>query len=81
MMLPPRLHLDCLISRATTPPDYLTSIAGVFNVATALACLHRDRHAISFYEAALQLLLEIARQGGGGRRRGAASGPLLQRRR
>lgn len=63
MMLPPRLHLDLLISGGPTEPDHLTSIAGVFNVATALAYLHRDARAIPFYESAGASLIDIARRG------------------
>ena len=63
MMLPPRLHLDLLISGGPSHPEHLTSIAGVFNVATALAYLHRDARAIPFYESAGACLLDIARRG------------------
>jgi len=63
MLLSPRLHLDYLLSGQSEDMHHLTSIAGVFNVATALAHMRRDLRSIPYYEAALVLLLDIARNG------------------
>lgn len=63
MLLSPRLHLDYLLSGQSGDMYHLTSIAGVFNVATALAHMRRDLRSIRYYEASLVLLLDIARSG------------------
>lgn len=63
MLLPPRLHLDQLLNGETGHPYYLTSVVGVFNVATALSYMHHDRRAIKLYETVSQIILKVARHG------------------
>lgn len=63
MLLPPRIHLELLLTGEAINPWHLTSVVGVFNVATALAYMHHDRRAIRLYEAVSQLVLGISRAG------------------
>lgn len=75
VMLAPHLHLDQLIATGEPNPHYLASVVGVFNVATALAYMHKDKRSISLYESIPQLLLDVARDGVAS----AATGERLQR--
>lgn len=63
MLLPPRIHLELLLNCVTINPWHLTSVVGVFNVATALAYMHHDQRSIRLYEAVSQLVLDISRSG------------------
>lgn len=63
IMLAPHLHLQQLLATGEASPDYLASVVGVINVATALAYLHKDKRSISLYESIQHTLLDVARQG------------------
>lgn len=63
IMLRPHLHLSQLLSDGQPNPYYLSSIVGVFNVAMALAYMHKDIRAIHLYESIQQNLLDVAATG------------------
>lgn len=63
IMLGPHLHLEMLLGECTPNPYYLASIVGVFNVATALSYLHKDKRSIRLYEATQLSLRDIAQSG------------------
>lgn len=59
MMLAPHLHLARLIETGEPNPDYIASLIGVVNVATVLAYMDKDRHAIRLYESVVGSFAEI----------------------
>ncbi len=59
LMLVPHLHLDALLA-GEREVWQIASVAGVFNVALALAYLKKDRHAIQFYSSIQALMLTVA---------------------
>ncbi len=63
MLLPPRLHFELLLQSKETNAEYICSLAGVFNVATALAYMHKDKRAIHLYASVQESLIEVARIG------------------
>ncbi len=63
IMLRPHLHLAQLLSDGQPNPYYLSSIIGVFNVAMALAYMHKDIRSIHLYESIQQNLLDVATVG------------------
>ncbi len=63
LMLAPRLHLEMLISQEALNSYYLISVVGVFNVATALAYLYKDKRSIALYESVQRTVLAMAREG------------------
>lgn len=63
ILLRPHLHLAQLLSEGEANPYYLASIVGVFNVAMALAYMHKDIRSIHLYESIQQTLLDIAAHG------------------
>ena len=63
LMLAPRLHLEMLLNATVITPYDLLSVVGVFNVATALAYLNKDKRAITLYESVQQSVLAIAQHG------------------
>lgn len=62
LMLAPRLHLEMLLSAEVWVPYYLVSVVGVFNVATALAYMHKDRRAIALYDGVQNTVLAVAHE-------------------
>lgn len=60
IMLIPHLHLSHLLASAEWNHLYIASVAGVFNVALALAYINKDRRSINFYSGIQDLLLAIA---------------------
>lgn len=63
LMLKPHLHLAQLVREGQPNPWYLSSIVGVFNVAMALAYMHKDIRSIHLYESVQHILQEVAAQG------------------
>lgn len=63
IMLGPYLHLEMLLGQREPDPYYLASVVGVFNVATALSYLHKDKRSIRLYEAIQLTLRDIAQSG------------------
>lgn len=63
VMLAPHLHLQQLVATGEPNPYYLASIIGVFNVAVALAYMHKDKRSISLYESIQHAMLDVARDG------------------
>jgi hypothetical protein len=63
IMLRPHVHLALLLSEAQPNPYYLSSIIGVFNVAMALAYMHKDIRSIHLYESIQPILLDVAASG------------------
>ena len=63
IMLKPHLHLALLLAEGQPNPYYLASIVGVFNVAMALAYMHKDIRSIHLYESIQQTLLDVATHG------------------
>lgn len=61
LILPSRLHLHLLLTEETLTPYYLVSVVGVFNVATALAYMYKDKRAIALYDSAQNTVLALAR--------------------
>lgn len=59
IMLLPHLHLARLLAAEQWDPFHIGSIAGVFNVALALAYLNRDARSISYYGAVQNLIVEL----------------------
>ncbi|MDE2440648.1 MAG: hypothetical protein KGP14_06460 [Betaproteobacteria bacterium] len=62
-MLRPHVHLSLLLSEGRPNPLYLSSIIGIFNVAMALAYMHKDIRSIHLYESIQRPLLEVATVG------------------
>ncbi len=60
IMLIPHLHLSYLLASGEWNYLHVASIAGVFNVALALAYLNKDRRAINYYSGIQDMLLAIA---------------------
>lgn len=63
LMLRPHVHLSLLLSEGQPNPYYLSSIIGIFNVAMALAYMHKDIRSIHLYESIQQPLLDVAAAG------------------
>lgn len=63
IMLRPHLHLSQLLAEQARNPFYLSSVIGVFNVAMALAYMHKDIRSIHLYESIQPTLLEVAANG------------------
>jgi hypothetical protein len=63
IILRPHLHLAMLLSEGKPEPYYLSSVVGVFNVAMALAYMHKDIRSIHLYESIQQTLLDVAASG------------------
>lgn len=63
IMLKPHLHLALLLDEGQPNPYYLASVVGVFNVAMALAYMHKDIRSIHLYESIQQTLLDVAAHG------------------
>ena len=63
MLLPPRLHFEQLMQTQEANADYVCSLAGIFNVATALAYMHKDKRAINLYASVQENLMDVARFG------------------
>lgn len=59
LMLIPHLHLDLLLE-GERDAGHIASVAGVFNVALAMAYLKKDRRAIQFYSSIQDLMLAVA---------------------
>lgn len=59
LMLIPHLHLDRLLA-GERDAGHVASVAGVFNVALAMAYLKKDRRAIQFYSGIQVLMLALA---------------------
>ena len=60
IMLIPHLHLAQLVATGEWDNQHVASVAGVFNVALALAYINKDRRSINFYSGIQNLLLAIA---------------------
>lgn len=60
IMLIPHLHLSHLLATGEWNNFQVASVAGVFNVALALAYINKDRRSINFYSGIQDLLLAIA---------------------
>ncbi|UCV23848.1 hypothetical protein [Ferribacterium limneticum] len=60
IMLIPHLHLSHLLATGEWNNLHVASVAGVFNVALALAYINKDRRSINFYSGIQNLLLAIA---------------------
>ena len=60
IMLIPHLHLSHLLDSGEWNNFHVASVAGVFNVALALAYLNKDRRSIKFYSGIQDTLLGIA---------------------
>ena len=60
IMLIPHLHLAQLLAGGEWGHFQVASVAGVFNVALALAYLNKDRRSINFYSGIQDMLLAIA---------------------
>lgn len=60
IMLIPHLHLSHLLATGQWNNLHVASVAGVFNVALALAYINKDRRSINFYSGIQNLLLAIA---------------------
>lgn len=60
IMLIPHLHLSHLLDSGEWNNFHVASVAGVFNVALALAYLNKDRRSINFYSCIQDTLLGIA---------------------
>lgn len=60
IMLIPHLHLSLLLATGELNNYHLASVAGVFNVALALAYINKDRRSINFYSGIQDQLLVIA---------------------
>lgn len=60
IMLIPHLHLSQLVATGEWENLHVASVAGVFNVALALAYINKDRRSINFYSGVQDLLLAIA---------------------
>lgn len=60
IMLIPHLHLSHLLASGEWNNLHVASVAGVFNVALALAYINKDRRSINFYSGIQDLLLAIA---------------------
>jgi hypothetical protein len=60
IMLIPHLHLAQLLATGELHNYHVASVAGVFNVALALAYINKDRRSINFYSGIQDLLLAIA---------------------
>ncbi len=63
LMLAPHLHLQMLLSTGKPDPIYFSSLLSIFNVATALAYMLKDKRAIALYESLQGALLEVAQHG------------------
>lgn len=61
LMLAPRLHLEMLLTQEKLDPYYLISVVGVFNVATALAYLYKDKRSIALYDSVQHTVLAVAK--------------------
>lgn len=59
IMLIPHLQLAQLLATGEWNHHYVASIAGVFNVALALAYINKDRRSINFYCGIQELLLAL----------------------
>ena len=59
IMLIPHLHLAQLLATGEWHYLYVASVAGVFNVALALAYINKDRRSINFYSGIQELLLAV----------------------
>lgn len=60
IMLIPHLHLSLLLATSEWDHLHVASVAGVFNVALALAYINKDRRSINFYSGIQDMLLAIA---------------------
>lgn len=60
IMLIPHLHLSLLLSTGEWNHYHVASVAGVFNVALALAYINKERRSINYYSGIQDLLLAIA---------------------
>ncbi|MBS1139577.1 MAG: hypothetical protein H6R13_1030 [Proteobacteria bacterium] len=60
IMLIPHLHLSLLLATGEWNNFHVASVAGVFNVALALAYINKDRRSINFYSGNQDMLLAIA---------------------
>ncbi|QRM20419.1 hypothetical protein GBK02_13985 [Dechloromonas sp. TW-R-39-2] len=60
IMLIPHLHLSHLVATGEWDHQHVASVAGVFNVALALAYINKDRRSINFYSGIQELLLALA---------------------
>lgn len=60
IMLIPHLHLSHLLVSGEWNNFHVVSVAGVFNVALALAYINKDRRSINFYSGIQDMLLAIA---------------------
>lgn len=63
IMLTPHLHLQMLLSTGEPNPVYFSSLLSVFNVATALAYMLKDKRSVRLYESMHDSMLEVAQQG------------------
>lgn len=59
IMLIPHLHLSLLLASGELNNYHVASVAGVFNVALALAYINKDRRSINFYSGIQDLLLAL----------------------
>lgn len=66
LILAPRLHLELILSSERVESYYLISVVGVFNVATALAYMHKDKRAIALYDSVQNTVLQMAQEGADG---------------
>lgn len=60
IMLIPHIHLAHLLASGEWNNFHVASVAGVFNVALALAYINKDRRSINFYSGIQDMLLAIA---------------------
>lgn len=60
IMLVPHLHLTHILASGELNNYHVASVAGVFNVALALAYINKDRRSINFYSGIQDMMLAIA---------------------